>query len=173
MRVLILLFATLSCFGLTAAERRLPLADHGVPSVAKADRTVTVSPDGTSPAEAVRKIRMAKAAGDKSPWTVVVKKGLYTLTDPLTFVPVDSGTPAAPVKWIGEDGAVLSGGQAIGGWRESDEPGVWVTDAPKDAAGRAIWFESLYVNDRRADRSRLPRGSKLDVNAYFHTAEWQ
>ena len=133
---------------------------------------ILVTPSGISPAAALAKIRAAKAAGDKSAWTVQVKKGLYTLDKPLVFTPGDSGSPEAKVRWVGEDGAILSGGQAIDGWRESAEKGVWEADAPKGADGKAIWFESLYVNDRRADRSRLPRGSKLDVNAYFHSVDW-
>ena len=41
---------------------------------------------------------------------VRVKPGIYALERTLIFTPADSGTPQAPVTWIGENGAVISGG---------------------------------------------------------------
>jgi hypothetical protein len=54
---------------------------------------VVVSLGGTSPQEALRVIRAAKAGGDRSAWTVRVKEGLYTLNETLVFTPGDSGEP--------------------------------------------------------------------------------
>ena len=79
---------------------------------------VVVSPDGLSPAQALEKIRAAKARGDKSAWTVRVKPGHYALKRTLVFTPADSGTPEAPVTWIGEGDAVLAGGEILKGWKD-------------------------------------------------------
>lgn len=121
--------------------------------------------DGLSPRDALLKIRAVKAAGDKSPWTVRVKPGLYTLTETLTFTPADSGTSDAPVTWIGEgSGAVFSGGAVLGPWTDAGN-GVWETPAPRDAEGKPIWFEQLWVNGLRMSRSRFPN------EGYFHVCK--
>lgn len=136
------------------------LTTLAVSAVPGAVRELTVSVDGLSPAQAVENIRAAKLKGDKSAWTVHVKKGVYNLKKPLVFTPADSGSPEAPVKWIGEDGAVLSGGGKIVDWRD-DGNGVWSAPIPVDEKGEKIFFESLYVNGRRADRSRFPEKGDL------------
>ncbi|MBO7207767.1 MAG: hypothetical protein J6W10_09185, partial [Kiritimatiellae bacterium] len=77
------------------------LTTLAVSAVSGAVRELTVSVDGLSPAQAVENIRVAKLKGDKSAWTVHVKNGVYNLKKPLVFTPADSGSPEAPVKWIG------------------------------------------------------------------------
>ncbi len=117
---------------------------------------LVVAPGGETPEGALRKIRAAKAAGDTGAWTVRVKAGIYALQKALVFTPADSGTPAAPVTWIGEEGkSVFAGGAPIAGWTQ-EGPGVWSAPLPKDAAGRPAFFEQLWVNGRRASRARLP-----------------
>ena len=128
-------------------------------------KEIVVSPGGVSPQAAVEQIRAAKRAGDASAWTVRVKKGVYPLKETIVLTPADSGTPAAPVEWIGEDGAVLSGGEVLGGWTD-DGDGVWSAPLPQGPDGRPVFFESLYVNGRRADRARLP------LNGAFHAKTW-
>lgn len=126
---------------------------------------LVVSPDGLAPHEALAKIRAAKAAGDRSAWTVRVKAGEYQFAEPLVFTPDDSGETGAPVRWIGEYGAVFSGGRRIIGWRAAGG-GVWEAPVPNGADGRPAFFESLYVNGRRAVRAHLPR------EGYFHVDQW-
>lgn len=131
---------------------------------------LVVSPTGLSPAEAVVRIRAAKAAGDASAWTVRVAPGFYELKEPLVFLPEDSGTPSAPVKWIADKGeAVFAGGGAIAGWRD-DGDGTWSAPLPKDADGKPIWFQSLYVNGRRAVRARHPNVGFFHLDAWHQTA---
>ena len=62
---------------------------------------ITVEPDGMSPHEALMHVSTAKAGGDKGAWIVRVKPGVYVLKEKLLFTPADSGTPDAPVQWIG------------------------------------------------------------------------
>ncbi len=128
---------------------------------------ITVSPKGMSPVAALEKIRAAKAAGDKSAWTVKVAPGLYALERPLVFTPADSGTPDAPVRWIADRGeALFSGGGLILGWKDAGN-GVWEAPVPRDANGKPIWFQSLYANGRRAQRARHPD------KGFFYLTSWK
>ena len=126
---------------------------------------LVVSPGGMSPNEALFAIRAAKAKGDAGAWTVRVKRGAYFLAEPLVFTPVDSGTPEAPVRWIGEDGnAAFVGGERVDGWRD-DGGGVWSAPVPKDVDGNPVWFEQLWVNGRRAERARAPDAVPNNLSA--------
>ena len=106
---------------------------------------LVVAPGGLTPQGALEKIRAAKAAGDASAWTVRVKPGVYALDRTLLFTPADSGTPQAPVTWIGEKGAVISGGAPLAGWKDTGK-GWWSAPAPRGADGKPVYFEQLWVN---------------------------
>lgn len=123
---------------------------------------IVVSPDGLSPAQALKKIRAAKGQGDTSAWTVRVKPGHYALRETLVFTPADSGTKDAPVSWVGEGEAVIAGGTEIKGWTQ-DAPGVWSAAIPVAPDGRPAYFEQLWVNGRRADRARLPNTGYFNI----------
>jgi hypothetical protein len=127
---------------------------------------VVVAPDGMTPKAALEMIRASKAKANQEAWTVVVKPGIYALTEALTFTPADSGTPQAPVTWVGEgEGATISGGGAITDWTvEAD--GTWSAPIPAAPDGKPAYFEQLWVNGRRADRARLPNGG-LGTASYF------
>ncbi|MCQ2392722.1 MAG: right-handed parallel beta-helix repeat-containing protein [Kiritimatiellae bacterium] len=119
-------------------------------------RELVVAPGVETPHGALAKIRAAKAAGDKSAWTVRVKPGIYVLDETLTFTPADSGEPQAPVSWVGEEGAsVIAGGEPLTNWKD-EGAGVWSAPLPKRKDGRPAFFEQLWVNGRRAARARLP-----------------
>ena len=120
---------------------------------------IVVSPDGLSPEQAIEAVRKAKKAGDASAWTVHVKPGRYVLPETLVFLPEDSGTPEAPVTWVGEDGAEISGGEKIEGWVDEGN-GVWSAPIPTTPDDEPAYFEQLWVNGRRADRARYPDGDK-------------
>ncbi len=116
---------------------------------------LVVSPGGLTPHGALEAIRAAKAKNDASAWTVRVKPGIYALERTLIFTPADSGTPQAPVTWIGENGAVISGGAPLAGWKDTGK-GWWSAPVPRGADGKPVYFEQLWVNGRRASRARLP-----------------
>lgn len=124
--------------------------------------TLEVAPNGMSPHEALAKIRAAKRNGNREAWTIKVKAGIHVLPQTLVFTPADSGTPDAPVTWVGENGAVLSGGRAIRDWRD-DGGGVWSAPVPKTPSGEPAYFEQLWVDGRRADRARLPNVGYFNV----------
>ena len=130
-----------------------------------------VSPDGLSPHAAITQIRAAKARGDASAWTVKVAPGRYVLSEPLVLRPEDSGTPSAPVRWVADGGAgeaVFAGGGLVTGWRD-DGDGTWSAPVPTGADGRPVWFQSLYVNGRRAVRSRHPNAGGFPVDSVTQT----
>ena len=128
---------------------------------------LVVEPGGLTPQAALARIRAERAAGDKGVWTVRVKKGMYVLREPLVFLPSDSGTEKAPFEWIGEQGAVFTGGVRIKGWKD-EGGGVWSAPVPRDADGKLAHFEQLWVNGRRADRARLPDSCpSCPVKGYF------
>ena len=93
---------------------------------------LVVSPGGLTPHGALEAIRAAKAKNDASAWTVRVKPGIYALERTLIFTPADSGTPQAPVTWIGENGAVISGGAPLAGWKDTGK-GWWSAPVPRGA----------------------------------------
>jgi hypothetical protein len=133
---------------------------------------VVVEQGGTTPHQALAQIRAAKAAGDKSAWTVRVKPGIYVLKQTLEFTPADSGTPQAPVVWIGEgETTVFAGGEPLKDWRD-EGGGVWSAPVPKTPSGEPAYFEQLWVNGRRADRARIPNRVPQNLTEeYFHVVK--
>ena len=68
-------------------------------------------------------IRRLKAKGGvRTGATVLVRGGTYVLSEPLRFVPEDSGTKEHPVIYAAYPGEkpVLSGGRAIAGWKPGE-----------------------------------------------------
>ena len=131
---------------------------------------LTVEPGGLSPQEALVRIRAAKKGGDASAWKVTVKRGVYPLKATLLFTGADSGTPAAPVVWQGEAGAVLAGGEPIVGW-QVEKDGTWSAPIPAAPDGTRAYFEQLWVNGRRAPRARIPNfRASCPSNSYFRIA---
>jgi hypothetical protein len=102
-------------------------------------------------------IRALKAKGPLTQAvTVYVADGTYSLTEPLTLEPIDSGTAQATISYQAADGAhpVFSGGRRLTGWQPA-ENGRWKLHIPEVAAGR-WYFEQLFVNGNRATRARTP-----------------
>ena len=102
----------------------------------------------------------------------ICQKVVHPISETINFDPADSGSAEAPVVYKGKGKkTILSGGIQIRGWRESDA-GYWIADIPKDETGTPLYFESLYVNDRRAVRARFPDNGFLipdDTRQTVHT----
>ncbi|MFP4056398.1 MAG: right-handed parallel beta-helix repeat-containing protein [Candidatus Brocadiia bacterium] len=117
--------------------------------------------------DAVRAARGAAQA--PRPFRVLVRGGVYRLSEPLVFGPEDSGTPedeegaqaAHPVVYAAYPGErpVFSGGRRIGGWKRA-EGEVWTVEVPEVKAGE-WYFHQLWVNGRRAIRARTPNEGHL------------
>ncbi len=127
--------------------------------------TVFVSPagsdthDGASASAPVKTLAKAQelvrdALPDGAPITVQLAEGDYYLDAALALTTADSGTSAAPVRWVGAgDGATINGGRKLtGDWAPTGaDPSIMVTDVP---AG--IDFDELFVDDARQVMSRYP-----------------
>lgn len=146
------------CFTLVFLAAATHAADLYVvpPAKGKAEQDGSKRHPFISIVQARDAIRSAKESGNTDPWTVYLSKGVHPISKTIKFEPADSGTAESPVIYIGKGKqTVLSGGIQINGWKES-ESGYWSADIPKDETGTPLYFESLYVNDRRAVRSRFP-----------------
>jgi len=149
---------------------------------------------GRSPQQPFATIARAQAAARRlkqcAAVRVELRGGVYVLKKPLVFRPADSGAPSPRDEWGRDTGPhrhvtwaayrnekpILSGGRRITGWRETEVNGrrAWVTRI----GGK---FTQLWVNTRRAQRTRLPkrgyfRGATPPASVYknsiaslFHT----
>ena len=129
--------------------------------------TYYVSPGGndsnpgteSSPFQTFGKAKDVVRSTPKSePITVYIRKGTYSLTQPLAFNESDSGQPGAKVRWQGYPGesAVISGGRSLTGWTA-------VGDGSYKASAQGLNFRQLYINGKRAIRARNPNlGSGSD-----------
>ena len=97
----------------------------------------------------------------QGPTTVVVRGGVYELSEPLAFTPEDSGSDVAPVAYVNYDGErpILSGGRVITGWQKKDE-NLWTATIPEVASGQ-WYFNQLFVNGQRRTRARTPNEGYL------------
>lgn len=98
-------------------------------------------------------IKKAACIYDADTVFVEVAPGEYQLSKPIEI----TYCPKSPVvvRCSSEQGAVMSGGLKISGWKQGDD-GLWFAevDATKMYGFR---FEQMYVNGRRAIRARTPR----------------
>ncbi len=88
--------------------------------------------------------------------TVEIRGGIYPLTEPMQFGVEDS----APVHYTASQGeeVIFDGGEKLVGWREGEANGhrCWIAELPEGERGE-WYFQSLFVNGRRASRPRLPK----------------
>ena len=105
---------------------------------------ISITPD-SSLTDAVRKARELRRLGKAETVTIYLAPGTYTLNEPLRLRPEDSGLT------ISGEGAIISGGMPITGWKRQGK--LLVADVP-DFNGRPIDFRQLWVNGRKAVRAR-------------------
>lgn len=113
--------------------------------------------------QAVRELR--QKGNLNRPVVVMVRRGVYSLDEPLLFTPEDSGTAQSPTIYTAYPGEkpILSGGVILTGW-QVNERGHWEVNLPQVASGE--WnFIQLWVNGERRYRPRLPK------EGYFTIAE--
>ena len=118
-------------------------------SVCVLGASLVVEPGGLTLESALSRIRTARVAGDYSTDRVVVR-GTNRIMKTVAILPSDSG-----LAFVGEGGAAFSGGVELEGWEDTGL-GWWSCPAPRNERGESIWFEQLWVNGRRAERSRFP-----------------
>lgn len=141
-----------------AAAESGPLAqaDFYVATDGKDTNPGTAAAPFASLAKARDAVREKVAAGLDRDLLVLIRGGVYRLTECLSFGPQDSGTGTHGITYAAQPGAqvVLSGGRQIAGWKKG-AGGLWTTEVPGVKAG-TWYFRQLYVNNRRAVRARTP-----------------
>ncbi len=87
---------------------------------------------------------------------IFMRGGTYRMEKPVVLTPRHS-LPVTVLPYPNEQ-PVLSGGRAITGWEETTHHGrrAWVTTIEDVREGR-WYFRSLYVNNLRRERPRLPK----------------
>ncbi len=129
---------------------------------------LVVAPDGSDDAPGTLEQPLATLDGARravreqpkrqTPIVVAVRGGVYWLDDTVTFAAADA--PAIYTAFERET-PILSAGQRLDDWR-INEHGYWVTRLADVAAGH-WWFRSLWVDDQRRYRCRLPRDGYLSI----------
>ena len=106
-----------------------------------------------------------RAAGIRGePITVVVKPGVYPMTEPVTFLPEDSGGAGAPITY-----GRRAHRRGVHRWPchhglDADGAGIlWKARVPGD--GRDWTFRQLFVNGQRRRRARMPETGMLPVQS--------
>lgn len=93
------------------------------------------------------------------PVTVLIRRGIYTIAEPILFTPEDSGTDKAPIAYRAYPGEspVISGGKRIKDWTEGEANGhkAWVADLPEVREGKRN-FREIFVGGERRPRARVP-----------------
>jgi glycosyl hydrolase family 141 len=124
-------------------------------------------------ARKARELRRLDAAKVKAGIRIILRGGLYPLTDPWRVRFEDSGTETSPTIFeaaLGER-PILSGGIPVRNWRRvpritSGVPSaargqLWMADAPR-VADHPMEFRQLWINDRKAVRARRPNRDALE-----------
>lgn len=132
--------------------------------------TLYVSPRGDDTADgsaekplasldgARRRVRQLRIDGVKEEIIVLFQDGVYPLTKPVRFTPLDSGTEQGRTiyKWqtSGSEKVIFEGGRRVTNI-EVMPNGHWRAFIPEVAEGKA-YYEQLYVNGEHAIRAREP-----------------
>lgn len=107
-------------------------------SLASAEVTLYVAPDGKDGGPGTRGAPLASLAGARDrvrqvkrekpgePIAVLFSAGAYPMAGPVEFSAEDSGTPEAQVAYRAEPGALvrLGGGRSVGPWQPVADPAV-------------------------------------------------
>lgn len=119
-------------------------------ALAPAAVTIDVKP-GDDLGRALEQARGIRRERPSETIELVFAGGVHRVSGPLVLGPQDSGTAEAPFRLVAAAGTkpVISGGRVIGGFRVN-AAGRW------EAKLEGPHFEQLWVNGRRAVRSREP-----------------
>lgn len=128
--------------------------------------------------DAVRKhIVAAKPVG---PIIVSIRQGTYFLERPFELTSADSGTRDCPIIYEahrtskGVERVIISGGRTISGFKPVEVNGheMVVADIPEARDGE--WNpDQLFVNDLRAQRTRLPKQGWYTIKSAPPAEKWQ
>jgi parallel beta-helix repeat protein len=122
--------------------------------IAAPAQVINISPEGPikTLVEARDAVRAQRRSGITGPITITVRAGTYFLPETLILGPEDSDT-----VWEAMHGEhpIISGGRIISGWTKTSGA-AWTADAS------GPYFHQLFVDGRRAARTRIPK------DGFFH-----
>jgi hypothetical protein len=129
---------------------------------------------------AKQRVRDHLAQEPASDVLVILREGVYRLTEPLRFTAADNPAEGHTITWQAAENAHvrISGGRVIDNWELRDD-GALVATLDEVAAGD--WsFRELFVNGERRPRARYPStgyarvaqvGEDRRTNFTFHAAD--
>lgn len=127
-------------------------------------------------AAALRKAREMRRLNDATIANgihIILKGGLYQLSEPLVVRPEDAGSPESPtyIQSAANETPVLSGGFQIHNWKKSTakidglsspaQGKIWEADVPL-TSGRLSEFRQIWVNNKKAVRAKSMNGNLMD-----------
>ncbi|MDZ7370565.1 MAG: hypothetical protein ONB12_05295, partial [candidate division KSB1 bacterium] len=106
-----------------------------------------------------------------APVVVYLRGGFYQLTEPLLFLPEDSGSEVAPITYrnYGNEQVILSGGKVINNFRQE---GVFWTAEIAGVRNGNLRFQQLFVNGQRRFRARTPNRGWFRVRDPMESKQW-
>ena len=113
--------------------------------------------------EAARDRIQASPNAQTEAWTVNLAEGEYAVTKPIEFKPENSGSPEVVYRGAVSGKTILTGGIELKNWSDCGD-GTWSADLP-EFEGNTLYFEQLWVNGRRAVRSRYPNEGFLRMES--------
>jgi len=126
---------------------------------------------------AIRRIK-AECGGLKRPIVVQLRNGTYFLDRPFELTSDDGGTKDCPVTYEayrtakGVERVVISGGRAITGFAPTEANGLDVIAAAVPGFKEGWYPDQLFVNDRRAHRTRLPKEGWYTIKSAPVGEQW-
>ena len=109
-------------------------------------------------------------AGSLDQITILVRGGVYPLSEPLVLTAQDSARSAdhpLTIAAFGHETPVLSGGRRITGWKQVDgKPGLWQAEVPEVREGK-WYFRQLFINGRRKQRARTPNRGYFQADGEY------
>src|SRR6266545_3253779 len=123
-------------------------------------RDGTDGPLATLPA-ALKATRTARldSKGPPERITILLRRGTYSVAEPIVLTPEDSGSDAGhpfTIAAVRNERPVLSGGRQVRGWKRVEgQAGLWQAEVPEVRAGK-WYFRQLFVNGARKQRARSP-----------------
>jgi parallel beta-helix repeat protein len=114
---------------------------------------------------AIRELKQQQQGKLNSLVKVVLRGGIYFLSQTLVFEAQDSGTEQFPITYQSHPGeqAIISGGKVITGWHKEqvNNREMWTVTLP--AEWKKQPFQHLWVNGERRTRPRYPNAKNLQV----------
>lgn len=154
--------ALLSAFHLNAAPLRIYVSIDGNDRwTGRLESPGANRTDGpkASLAAALSAVRTVNTDSKPDGATIVMRGGVYSLSEPIRLLPEDSGISAdqpLTIEAFPGEKPVLSGGRQIDGWRRVEgKPGLWQTEIPDVREGR-WFFRQLFIDGQRKQRARSP-----------------